>query len=447
MGYLRRRLRLALFVGVLLLFAACKKNPVGPEVTPNVQLSLDYAACTEVWLKIGFTDSPGGGDYRIDRDGSTVLAGTFSGASAIVYDTTAQAAKSYTYTAYRISSGQVKQISPSLSVMTLDSTSHNFTWQTFVLGVGYSSALRDVAIINDTLLYAVGSIYLNDSTGQLDPQPYAIAIWNAVDWRLKKIFDANDQLIPNLRGIFIFGSSNIWLTDGGVHHWDGISQQALESFDRITLIGGVENGQSVDHLWGNNTNNLYGVGTNGMVGFYNGKFWTKIQSGTTLPINDIWGSTNSQSGETEIHAIASNKLALPTGKMVLTIDGNSVSSVPDSGLPWALTGIWFSAGKSYYIVGDGICTEHSLTSIQPWKVLRQSVTQYYTEAIRGADVNDIMVVGDYGEVLHFNGVTWRSYFNETKLSYGNYYAVAIKGNLAVVVGMSDAKAVVAIGRR
>ncbi|MGH2567306.1 MAG: hypothetical protein ACRDGA_03130 [Bacteroidota bacterium] len=36
-----------------------------------------------------------------------------------------------------------------------DTTSHNFAWQTFVLGDG-NSILYDVAIVNDTLAYAVG---------------------------------------------------------------------------------------------------------------------------------------------------------------------------------------------------------------------------------------------------------------------------------------------------
>ncbi len=48
-----------------------------------------------------------------------------------------------------------------------DTTSHNYAWQTFILGDGNSSVLYDAAIIYDTLIYAVGEIYLKDSTGQL----------------------------------------------------------------------------------------------------------------------------------------------------------------------------------------------------------------------------------------------------------------------------------------
>ena len=46
-----------------------------------------------------------------------------------------------------------------------DTTSHNFTWQTFTFGEHSSSTLYDVAIINDSSIWAVGEIYMNDSLG------------------------------------------------------------------------------------------------------------------------------------------------------------------------------------------------------------------------------------------------------------------------------------------
>lgn len=219
---------LLLSIGLIVGMFGCKQNPTGPQITPNVQLSLDYTACTEVWLKIGFTDSPGGGDYRIDRDGSTVLTGTFTGASAIVYDTTAQAAKSYTYTAYRLVNGQVKQISPSLQVMTLDSTNNDFSWNISFLGDGGGSILNDVAIINDTLVYAVGAIFHKDSTGQFEVTPNNVCIWNGTNWKLStlKFFppgSIGDSVTGTGTAVFANNGNDIWIVAGPVYHFDGIS--------------------------------------------------------------------------------------------------------------------------------------------------------------------------------------------------------------------------------
>ena len=70
---------------------------------------------------------------------------------------------------------------------TIDTTSHNFTFQTWTFGEHSSSTLYDAAIIDDNNIWAVGEIYLNDSTGQPDPQPYAAAHWNGTEWKLMKV--------------------------------------------------------------------------------------------------------------------------------------------------------------------------------------------------------------------------------------------------------------------
>ena len=69
-----------------------------------------------------------------------------------------------------------------------DTTSHSFTWQTFEFGDDGASpsSLKDVAIINDSDIWAVGSIYLNDSTGQPDYTAYNAVHWDGNKWELKR---------------------------------------------------------------------------------------------------------------------------------------------------------------------------------------------------------------------------------------------------------------------
>jgi hypothetical protein len=67
--------------------------------------------------------------------------------------------------------------------LTADTTSHNYTWQLELLGNGAGSGVfYDVAIINDTLAYAVGELYMKDSLGQDDPHAYNVARWNGRQW-------------------------------------------------------------------------------------------------------------------------------------------------------------------------------------------------------------------------------------------------------------------------
>ncbi len=48
-----------------------------------------------------------------------------------------------------------------------------------------------MAIIDENNIWAVGEIYLNDSTGQPDPHPYGIIHWNGTEWNVQKLTAVN----------------------------------------------------------------------------------------------------------------------------------------------------------------------------------------------------------------------------------------------------------------
>ena len=77
----------------------------------------------------------------------------------------------------------------------MDTTSHNFTWQSWTFGEHSSSVLYDVEIIDENNIYAVGKIYMNHSLGQPDLQPYGMAIWDGQTWELKKIFHGTNSAV------------------------------------------------------------------------------------------------------------------------------------------------------------------------------------------------------------------------------------------------------------
>ncbi len=78
----------------------------------------------------------------------------------------------YTFDAVTYDDGKEIKSNP-VTFTTLDTTSHNFTWQTFTFGEHQHSVLYDVAIIDENNIWAVGAIYMNDSLGEPDTQPYA----------------------------------------------------------------------------------------------------------------------------------------------------------------------------------------------------------------------------------------------------------------------------------
>lgn len=315
-----------------------------------------------------------------------------------------------------------------------DTTSHNFVFSFDTLGEGNGTSLYDVAIINDTLAYAVGEIYLKDSTGQFDEHAYNLAKWDGKNWKLYKImfFTFCDQLHMGsypIKSIFAINDKEIWLNSNSeLVKWNGIEQNSPECIS----ISGLK-------IWALTANNIYVAGYNGGLIHYNGSMWKKLESGTNLPIRDIWGAQNQATGEWEILAIASN-VSADQGRKLLRITENKVRIQPDSGLSWSLSGLWFDAGKSYYISGDGLYNLSTIGSI--WT--RDNISPFYKTSVRGNNQNDVFVAGAYMLLMHYNGNSWYKYFENINGVLGR---VEIKNNFVVAVGTANNRGIVVRGYR
>jgi len=322
-----------------------------------------------------------------------------------------------------------------------DTTSHEFIWQTFTFGDAGSSALYDVAIINDTLAYAVGEIYLKDSLGNWDPNAYNLVKWNGRRWELLRVQfytfcgQAGTGSYP-AKSIFAFGPNDIWIGMNGsqVVRWNGQAQSSPE----CTPV-------SINKLWGENPSSIWAVGNSGQIAHYDGVEWRRIESGTELNMYDIFGAQNPRTNVTEILAVAS-RVFVSYEREILRVEGTTVTILSDSGIHWPLSGVWFVPDRSYFVVGSGIYQKRSLGEAR-WRNGPLDITTYYTNAVRGTALNDVIIAGAYGECLHFNGTTWKSFRSQTGLVNGQYYAVAAKRTLVIAVGYESPRAVVVIGRR
>ena len=305
-----------------------------------------------------------------------------------------------------------KKETPTAPPSALDTTSHNWNWQTFAFGGASSSTFYDIAIINDTLAYAVGAIYLYDSTGQVDQQPYNLAMWDGRTWKLQKLF-ANG-FPPPIKSIIAVGQNDIWFDPW--FHWDGQHFQVIPSDPIFFAVG-------ISKMWGDQSG-IYVVGTTGFIARrMSSGSWIKIESGTTLDFQDIYGAINSQTNQTEIVAVAS-QLDINKGNMIVSIEGATAVPINSGGLSWSIVGVWFVPGQQYYIVGDGIGQKKSLQDMNPWNVSPTgTLAQAYSAAISGNGTNDVVVVGSFGDILHYNGSTWKDYSDQTYTNIGSYGSV------------------------
>ncbi|MDE3057744.1 MAG: hypothetical protein KGJ59_07295, partial [Bacteroidota bacterium] len=229
-----------------------------------------------------------------------------------------------------------------------DTTSHNFSFQTFSLGDGNSSALYDCQIINDTLVYAVGEIYLKDSTGSYDLHiPYNFAVWNGKGWDLRKVpYNYQGQLFYHpIQTVFALNANDVWFGGNGLEHWDG------KQFSNVDAVNPFWSGRLMRKIWASSDNDIYIVGDEGTIVHYTNGSWQKINSGTTANIFDVWGIT--ANGQTTVYVPVSDVFGTSGVKKILRIQGNTVDS-----LEWNtgrnVFSVWTPDGSTFYAVGNGV---------------------------------------------------------------------------------------------
>lgn len=120
---------LFLVTAILLTFTqfSCK-SPTEP-ISKGLSLKVADASCTEVWLNLNANNIPLPVNVTINKNDSLLFSITLTTVDTIIYDNNLSPNKAYTYQAQ---SGNLK--SETVTANTLDTTSHNITWQKYVIG-------------------------------------------------------------------------------------------------------------------------------------------------------------------------------------------------------------------------------------------------------------------------------------------------------------------------
>ncbi len=423
---------------------ACKETPPGPTLVPTIQLAFEDASCTEAWLKVTTTEIPT--TVRLLRDGERVSEVRLLTSDSLILNEGLLPRHNYAYQLQKLANDStIIEASPSVQVTTMDTTSHACSFSMDTLGVNLS-ILHDIAFINDTLAYAVGEISVLDSIGQLVNPPYNIARWNGRKWEfMRRLWDCR-LYYPNcgpsefflfnpIRSIAAFSPNDIWIAAGTAQHFDGT---------RWTEYPGVQGVGTAYKIWGDNPNNLFFVGYGGFIARYTGTTWQRVESGVTITLNDVWGGSNRWL-ENNIVLIAASEKYTFSEKRILRIKAPAVLDT----LSWPMQdrpiqSLWFDTRSNLYACGSGVFVLKNAT----WKRFT-SLPSIYTNCIRGNAENDIWVVGDFGTVSHFNGMSWYTYPSMT--FSGILHSVAVKGKRLIAVGEISSgqgtRAVVVRGQR
>ncbi len=434
-----------------LLLTSCEEptSSGGGSGNSSVTLTVADASCTEAWLRVTAqgVNFNNGAELTLLRDDTARSSFLIYSADSVIYDEGLLPSKTYRYKAKLTftptqTNGSVTKESAEAEAVTMDTTSHEFTWQTFTFGgANGSSYLRDVAIINEKDIWAVGEIHTED-TDQYDSngvwvQPYNAVHWDGQEWELRRIF-INNTFYP-IRNVMAFAENNIVFSNISVIFWTG-------SDENITFTSPPRESTDswrINSMWGISNEDFYVVGNGGNIAHYQNGSWTKISSGTEMNILDAYGDCDKNESDYEI--LATGTYNNSHEREILSINNNSVVQKSTTGINWALGGIWFIKDRCYYAIGDGIYYKRSLHE-EKWKTL--NISRYVTTAICGTSINDVFIAGAYGEVLHFNGKTWKSLRgnalpNEANLMSG----ISYKENKVCIVGYDGRFGIIYLGTK
>jgi hypothetical protein len=453
-------------VCLLSLIAGCKKDeplPVSPHHTyPIVFLDTVLVEPTEIDLHLTTLDSIHNSNtfFRVLRDSVVIFSRFILQKDTIITDTGLSPSHLYHYSANQFRDSVNVGYSKVLIVRTMDTTSHNFVWEVDTIGDGNGSVLFDVAIINDTLAYAVGAIYKRDSSGHYNTDPYNLARWNGVIWQVYSLyfplynFDCTlaGYYSPVVRTVFAFDTKSILISDGGnVAKWNG------DSLIYLPCIGPGTGSGEIIKIWGASVTNFYLVGRNGTIIHYDGATWQKMESGTNMDLTDVWGSPDGSivwvCGWSQ-HRLGTFLLKNENNAgWQLAYEGTrSEFSIRSDSLSGPYIGVYTPNNRRIYVASDAGVYKANYTTHGEAERLSFTSTYFpgFPSRLRGNGPNELTIVGQNTFIAHYNGSSWRWYSNVMS-SNGMLYSIDQKGNLVVAVGENydpiNSRGLVFIGRR
>jgi hypothetical protein len=411
-----------LLIAALLCTMSCRECPTEPDY--DIYLSPEDVFSTSVVLNVTLPDSGDVSAFALDRDDSTVATYTCYDDDTLIVDEDLTPNTDYIYRVRFLKDGKTKSESDPVSVHTMDTTSHDFTWEIDTLG-NYGSYLKDAWIVDENNIWVVGNIETDSGT-------YNAAKWDGVKWNFMQVVNSDPVF-----SIQYFNENDIWVISYGYPaHFDG-NDWTLYRFHQLGIDA------SALALWGTSSSNMYFVGLKGSIVHYDGSTFTKMETNTDTQLSDIDGTPDG----TVIYAVGKTNI-IPAKSIALEIISGVVNQ-------FYYVDDLYQEGTYGYVGAVSIKDHYAFFSTPAgiWRYDFRNETSVIMDVdgvecggLFVEDFNDIIGYRGGMGFIHYNGKDWRKerYLENHIFSYGGG---RYKDGLAVMVGYAtfEYQAVVARG--
>ena len=407
-----------LLLSVLLCAMSCKECPT-EQPDYDIYLTVEDILCTSVVLNVTLPDSGDVSTFTLDRDDSTVATYTCNDGDTLIIDEGLTPDTDYIYGVRFLKDDKTKAESDPVAVHTVDTTSHAISyWEIDTLGI--SGGIYDLWIVSENNIWAVGEITVDDPDSSFNGtgrQNFNAARWDGEKWNLIRM----ERGAP-MESIWYFDDNNIWAA-GIPIHWDGEKWTYYHLWD-MGILNADDGG--VEHIWATSPDNIYFVGNKGSIVHYDGSTFTKMESGTTCRLEDVWGIDDN-------HIWAVGTETNNSRSVILFYNGKEWKTLHDTDNErkcWS-NSVW--TDSPYLLFLNGGSGRYLFNLMQEKLSKYESAGEWFGYDVYGTAYNDIFASTAGSELLHFNGSTWYLY-PEIKAQFEDYFRIrAVKANNEIVV--------------
>jgi hypothetical protein len=388
---------------LLTVYTGCKEDPpVVPPPPPvniiknTINLTIEWTDLYRIKLKWNKAEDDTLNNFlynliRRDEAGNEVTRSFYIAGNDTTYIDDNNGAslgtgKTYSYSVKAFNNeNELKDTSKTITAATLSPTSHNIEWRIDTLGQP-GNFLNDIWGLNENCVYAVGGINMPEGVT-------SIIKWDGERWNYHSWPEGGAS------GIWGFSENNIFIVGeysnrGFIGHYDGSSWTEYRSEYFLSKGDTVYPLRSV---WGSSPDDVWAVGNNGTIIHWDGLEWSKVKNiDEQYTFWDVWGFS-----ENSVYAAGNyynNEVVLfyyNGNNWEKIFSGESINPVRST--------VWGPYEEYFYLFDYRHYLFNNGTAKQIFFNGRRS--PFFK--IRGEGINNIYTVGDFSEIFHFNGISWK----------------------------------------